>query len=76
MAEALALDAVSSEQRELAERHLDGCAPCRELVSRLSETTDRALAANPPVTPRPGFEERVIQRLKAERSSPPPERRG
>jgi len=76
MAEALALDALSSEQRALAMSHLDGCESCRALVGRLSEMVDRALATNPPVTPKPGFEQRVIDRLNAERTGLPPERRG
>jgi hypothetical protein len=56
-----ALGVLNGRERSQAIEHLDRCAPCRTLVSSMSDVTDdllRLLA--PSVKPPPGFADRVL----------------
>jgi hypothetical protein len=66
----LALDVLPGDLRALAFAHLEGCAGCRGRVEELSESADQLLFAYQPVEPPPGFEDRVLGRLGAERAQP------
>jgi hypothetical protein len=66
----LALEVLPGDIRALALDHLQGCPLCRSRLDELSESADQLLFAYRPVDPPPGFEQRVLGRLGAERTRP------
>jgi hypothetical protein len=71
----LALDVLPGDLRAVAFDHLEGCAACRSRLEELSESADQLLFAYRPVDPPPGFEDRVLGRLGADRRRARPRRR-
>jgi Putative zinc-finger len=60
----LALGILSGDERAAALAHLEGCAPCQQVVSSLAGVTDQLLLVlAPAVEPPGGFEERVLAPL-------------
>ena len=64
--------ALSTDEHDWVERHLECCASCRAAADRVAEPTDRALAATTPISPPANFEASVMERLRAEQSAQPP----
>src|ERR1700722_2021455 len=60
----LALGALTGHERAGALAHLDRCEVCRERVSRLMVTSGELLELLPASEPPPGFEARVLERLR------------
>jgi hypothetical protein len=56
----LALELLSGNERAAALAHLQRCESCQQLVSALTDTTDRMLLLAPQAEPPPGFERRVL----------------
>jgi hypothetical protein len=71
LAAELALEVLDGDERAAALAHLQSCAACREEVASLTRAADELFLLAPEVTPAPGFEERVLDRL-AEAAGPPP----
>lgn len=65
LADELALDALSGDERALALGHLEGCPACRALVDELSLAADELFFACPAVDPPVGFEDRVMAGVEA-----------
>jgi hypothetical protein len=63
----LALDVLPGDERAEALGHLESCAACRGHLEALSEPADQLLFACPLLEPPPGFENRVLARLAADR---------
>jgi hypothetical protein len=63
----LALDVLPGDERAEALGHLEGCPACRGHLEALSEPADELLFACPLLEPPPGFEDRVLARLGADR---------
>lgn len=70
LAGAYALDALTDEEREEFERHLDTCAPCREEVSEFAATA-ALLGAAGEETPPPSLRERTLVEVDRVRQLPP-----
>jgi hypothetical protein len=70
LAAELALGIADGAERAAALRHLSECAECRRAVEQYSEVTDELMMLAPEHEPPPGFESRVLARLR-----PPPVRR-
>jgi anti-sigma-K factor RskA len=73
---AFVLGSMDPEEQERIRAHLDGCASCRELASRLAPGVS-ALALDPdPVKPPSRLEERLVAAATSARGSatPPPQR--
>lgn len=64
LAAELALGTVSGAERAGALDHLAGCAACRELVDQLARAADNLLLLAPVVEPPPGFESKVLSRMR------------
>lgn len=64
LAAELALGTLPGDQRAAVLGHLEGCAECQRLVSRLADTADRLLLLAPEVEPPPGFAGRAMRRLE------------
>lgn len=60
----LALDVLPGLERADALGHLEGCGPCQDTVSALTDTADRLVELLPAVPPPTGFEQRVISALR------------
>jgi hypothetical protein len=60
----LALGALTGRERAGAIAHLERCRVCREDVRQLMATGGQLLELLPPAAPPPGFETRVLQRLR------------
>ncbi len=71
LAPELALGVAVGEERARALRHLARCPRCRRHLDELSDVADELLHLVPPQEPPPGFESRVIERIRAERSAGP-----
>jgi hypothetical protein len=71
----LALGIADGEERAIAIEHLAGCPDCRHELEELSAIADGLLALVPEREPPPGFEARVLERLKARAARPRPRRR-
>ncbi len=69
MAPDLALGLPTGEDRAAALAHLERCEGCRAEVASLAVTADEVLLAAPEVEPPPGFGDRVLARLAAERAA-------
>lgn len=67
----LALGIADGEQRARTLEHVAGCSDCRRELEQLSSIADDLLALAPEREPPPGFENRVLDRLKTGR---PPRR--
>jgi hypothetical protein len=65
----IALGLLTGEERAAALDHLEGCEACRAEVASLAVTADEVLLASPGAEPPPGFAERVLSRLTAERAA-------
>lgn len=65
----IALGLLTGEERAEVLDHLEGCEACRAEVASLAVTADEVLLASPEVDPPPGFAERVLARLTAERAA-------
>jgi hypothetical protein len=72
MLDELALDVLPGDRRAALLHHLEECPACRQLLDELSETADALLLAGPVVAPPAGFEDRVLERVRAPRSPAPP----
>jgi hypothetical protein len=70
----LALGIADGEERAAAIEHLTGCPDCRHELEELSAIADGLLTLVPQREPPPGFEARVLERLKAQ-DAPPRRRR-
>jgi hypothetical protein len=64
LAAELALGVTEGGERAAAVAHLAGCAECRTLVSELSDVADQVLQLAPEAEAPPGFETRVLARLR------------
>lgn len=64
LAAELALGTVSGADRAGALDHLARCAACRDLVDSLARVADTVLLLAPPAEPPPGFESRVLTRMR------------
>jgi hypothetical protein len=64
LAAELALGTVSGAERAGALDHLARCAACRELVEQLARAADGLLLLAPVVEPPPGFESKVLARMR------------
>jgi anti-sigma factor RsiW len=64
----VALGLLTGEERATALAHLEGCEACRAEVASLAGTADEVLLAAPGAAPPPGFADRVLARLAAERA--------
>ncbi len=60
------LGALADADRRDFERHLVGCAHCREEVASLRVVADALLLAVPPVPPPPSLRQRVMETVRAE----------
>src|SRR5919197_6059366 len=60
----LALGIADGEARAEALQHLAGCPDCRRELEELSATADDLMALAPEREPPPGFEARVLDRLR------------
>jgi anti-sigma-K factor RskA len=67
---AYVLDAVSSDERAVFERHLEDCDACRQEVAELRETATR-LGAAVAVSPPPRLKASVMHRIREVRQEPP-----
>jgi anti-sigma-K factor RskA len=67
---AYVLDAVSSDERAVFERHLEDCDACRQEVAELRETATR-LGAAVAVSPPPQLKASVMHRIREVRQEPP-----
>jgi hypothetical protein len=65
----VALGLLTGEERAEALDHLEGCEACRAEVASLAVTADEVLLASPEADPPPGFTDRVLARLAAERAA-------
>jgi Putative zinc-finger len=65
----VALGLLTGEERAEALDHLEGCEACRAEVASLAVTADEVLLASPEADPPPGFADRVLARLAAERAA-------
>jgi hypothetical protein len=65
----VALGLLTGEERAQALDHLEGCEGCRAEVASLAVTADEVLLASPEAAPPPGFADRVLARLAAERAA-------
>jgi hypothetical protein len=65
----LALGLLTGEERAAALAHLERCEGCRAEVASLAVAADEVLLAAPAVEPPPGFRDRVLTRLAAERAA-------
>jgi hypothetical protein len=65
LAEELALDLVTGEERVAALAHLEECHSCRVEVAELTEAADSILLLAPSAAPDPGFADRVLTRIGA-----------
>jgi len=65
----LALGLLMGEERADALAHLEQCEGCRAEVASLAVAADEVLLAAPAAAPPPGFADRVLARLAAERTS-------
>jgi len=65
----VALGLLTGEERAAALAHLERCEGCRAEVASLAMTADEVLLAAPEVEPPPGFGDRVLARLAAERAA-------
>lgn len=70
---AYALDALSPEEAERFERHLEGCDPCRAEVNEFREVAAR-LGARTAEKPPPALREKVLTHADRTRQDPPPPR--
>jgi len=68
MLEELALDVLPGDQRTAVLSHLEQCPSCRHLLDGLSEAADVLLVAGPVAAPPAGFEDRVLERIRAPRA--------
>jgi hypothetical protein len=68
MLDELALDVLPGDRRATLLAHLEDCAGCRRLLDELSESADALLLAAPAVTPPAGFEDGVLERVRAAQS--------
>ncbi|MGH2787876.1 MAG: zf-HC2 domain-containing protein [Actinomycetota bacterium] len=68
LAPELALGISSGDERARALAHLAGCPDCRHFVAELSGVADEILLVAPAEEPPGGFEGRVLERLREERS--------
>jgi hypothetical protein len=68
MLDELALDVLPGDRRTTLLDHLEECQSCRHLLDELSEAADALLLAGPVVAPPAGFEDRVLERLRAARA--------
>ncbi len=59
----LALGTLSGLERASVLAHVEGCAACRDEVSRLSAVADALLSLAPSLDPTPGFETRLFDRM-------------
>ena len=62
---AYALGALDEDERVAFEKHLAGCAECRDEVREYRETAARLAAGSPGVTPPPGLRARVLDQARA-----------
>jgi hypothetical protein len=60
LAPELALELLAGDERAAALAHVQRCDSCQQLVSALTDTTDRLLLLAPSAEPPPGFERRVL----------------
>lgn len=67
----LALGVLTGRERARALAHLDRCETCRDRVRQLTVTGEKLLELLPCHEPPPGFETRVLERLKATRPTSP-----
>jgi hypothetical protein len=70
LAPELALGVVSGSERDDALRHVEGCVSCRLELEAFSRVGDELLRAAPSVEPPSGFEDRVVERMRASRPAP------
>jgi hypothetical protein len=75
LAAELALGIADGADRARALRHLAECAECRAAVEQLSAVTDELMLLAPVHEPPPGFESRVLARLRPEPAAKRPRRR-
>lgn len=60
-----ALDALPAADGEALERHLAGCAACRDEADDLFETAASLALALPPVEPPPSLRGRILSEVRA-----------
>jgi len=72
MLDELALDVLPGDRRTPLLHHLEECPACRQLLDELSETADALLLAGPVTTPPVGFQDRVLDRVRAPRAAARP----
>lgn len=65
-----ALEVLPGDERARIIQHLDGCGPCRELVSSLTNAADMLLECSPEIEPPSGFDDRVMAKLTAAQDRP------
>ncbi|HVC24295.1 MAG TPA: hypothetical protein VND23_00930 [Acidimicrobiales bacterium] len=70
----LALCVLTGEERARVVDHLEGCAACAAALRELAGVADRLVADLPEMDPPPGFESRVLHRIRS--VEPRPTRRG
>src|SRR6266571_9464899 len=63
---ALALDAITPEERKAAEEHLAGCPKCRQLQRTLNSVVDLLPLAAPQIEPSPALKERIFATINAQ----------
>ena len=68
----LALEVLDARGRAPALVHLDGCAPCRQLVSTLAADADLLLLLTPTAAPPTGFADHVVGSLIQAGTPPAP----
>lgn len=66
----LALGTLPGRERADLLAHLAGCSSCSRELESLSRTADSLVAISPEVDPPPGFELKVLDRLRGPRSRP------
>ena len=64
LAPELALGILDGEERAEALEHLSRCGECRRYLEELSTTADELVLLGPGAEPPPGFESRVLERLR------------
>jgi anti-sigma-K factor RskA len=69
LVDAYALGALEPDEVAEVERHLEGCAACRELADEARRTADSLLYAPPLVAPPPRLRAQVLARIAAERAA-------
>jgi hypothetical protein len=75
LAAELALGIADGAERARALRHLAECAECRAAVEQLTAVSDELMLLAPVHEPPPGFESRVLARLRPEPAPKRPRRR-